>query len=242
MGNYQSIPVEPRGNKTIDEWVYHIANVLALTQEEVENFFGGRISSVNIRELIADKIQTGTLDAGKVTIRVDYNSGAYIEFGPNGMIVNDGTIKTVEVDTNGNATFRGKIRAGASIDVGTDARIGNNLYMNESDGSGSKGIVFSTVAGQTASISAQSGDLGIQAGGFVTFTIGSSQGLVVNQKVTAPIFNATTGLTINNESVPTVGELNAGLAGKANVFSGYSGSIPPGATLFVTNGVITGYT
>ena len=239
MGSVNLLPVDPQGTKTLEEYVRYIADVLAMLQDDLQNILEGRLSSANIRELTADKIITGTLWAQLVTIMSDLNGGAYIRIDGNGMVINDGTKDVFSVDINGNATFRGDIRAGASIDIGTDARIGNTLYLNEFDGTGKKGIVFSSAAGQTASISAQSGDVGIQAAGFITFTIGSSQGAVFNQRVQAPNFNATQSITINNEAVATEGFVNRGLSKKADG-SGFNGIVLPGQTITVKDGVITG--
>lgn len=74
----------------------------------------------------------------------------------------------------------GHITTNAEINVGTDARIGNKLYLKETDATGQKGIVFSTVTGQSGSITVLSGDMSINVSGFVTITTGSSQGLMVN--------------------------------------------------------------
>lgn len=65
----------------------------------------GGLDSLNIKNLTADKVTTGTLDAGKVTVRVNYGSGAYIEIGPNGMVINDGIKDTFEVTIDGKVTM-----------------------------------------------------------------------------------------------------------------------------------------
>lgn len=200
-------------------------------QKIVRYMLNGQIDFENIR---ARSIQAENIAVGAITAE---------EIAANSITADKMDVNELSAITANMGTITaGSITTDAHIDVGTDARIGNILYLNESDGTGSKGVVFSTAAGQTASISSQSGDIGIQSGGFITFTIGSSQGAVFNKRVQAPNFNATDGITINNAAVATEGYVNSGLATKANAFSGYSGSIPPGATLFVTNGVITGYT
>lgn len=89
----------------------------------------------------------------------------------------------------------GSITTSAQINVGTDATIGNNLNMGESDYTGSKKITFSSDTGISAELEALSGDVALRADGFVTMTIGSSQGLVVNKKITAPAIHASNGIT-----------------------------------------------
>lgn len=247
----------------------------------LEFLFDGGIDSLNIRRLTADLINTGILNAGKVTIRSDLNGGAYIvidgngvtvsngtentftvdndgnvtindgtirlnlnggayiQLSSNGMVVNNGALNTVEIDINGNAMFRGDIVAGADIDITSDARIGDNLYLNAAS-TGDKGIIFNNSSGATAGeIRVQSGDMSITTGGFITLTIGSTQGLVINQKVTAPIFNATTAVTVNNSALATEQFVNTGLAGKANAFTGFTGVVGTGTnSLSFTNGIL----
>jgi hypothetical protein len=268
--------IEPLPKIGHDDSLEKLRSAVGSGFDTIEFQLNGGLDSLNIRRLTAEKIYTGTLDAGKVTIRSNLNGGAYvvidgngitvsdgsqntftvdingnvtindatfrinlsgsayIQFDPNGMIVNNGTINTVEIDTDGNALFRG------DIDVTSDVNIGDNLYMNESS-TGEKAIIFNNSSGGTAGrISLQSGDMSLTAGGFITMTIGSSQGLVVNEKVTAPVFEATTAVTVNGAVVATEGYVNAGLATKANG-TGINATIPPGSTLFVSNGVISGF-
>lgn len=84
-----------------------------LTEAAAENFnliewlLQGGLDELNIRRITAEKIFTGTLDAGKVTINVDYASGAKITIDKNGMIINDGTKDTFHVDINGQVTMTG---------------------------------------------------------------------------------------------------------------------------------------
>lgn len=69
--------------------------------------FQGNIDSLNIRRLTADLIKAGTIDAGKVTIRADLVSGAYITIDGSGMVVYNGTDETFKVDINGFVTLTG---------------------------------------------------------------------------------------------------------------------------------------
>lgn len=84
----------------------------------------------------------------------------------------------------------GKISAGTitgvTIDVSTNARIGDTLYLNETSSS-SKGIIFSSVSGNESKISALSGDMSFNCDGFTSFTMGSSQGAMFNKKVSSSV-------------------------------------------------------
>lgn len=234
MGTVNLLPVEPQGNKTIEEYIRYIANILAMFQEDLQNILEGRISADNIR---AESIETKNLKAGAIT--TDKIAAGAVVAGK----IDVNQLSAISADMG--TINAGSITTNAQINVGTDARIGNILYLNETDGDGSKGVIFSTESGKTARISAQSGDVSISAGGFVTFTIGSSQGLVVNQKVTAPVLAATSAVTINGEVAATEGYVNTGLAGKANAFTGYNGSIAVNGganTMNFNNGILTSIT
>lgn len=69
------------------------------------------LDSLNVVSLTADHIDAGTINAGIVTIRADYTSGAFIELGPNGITINDGSQDVFRADTDGNVTLRGTIYA-----------------------------------------------------------------------------------------------------------------------------------
>lgn len=59
---------------------------------------------VNVENVNAESINTGTLDATLVTIRSALSLG-YINIDGNGMVVNNGTFNTFEVDMNGEVTM-----------------------------------------------------------------------------------------------------------------------------------------
>lgn len=69
------------------------------------------LDSLNVVSLTADHVDTGTLNAKKVTIRSDLSGGAYIQIDGNGIIIYDGTGNTFVVDINGNVTLNGTIIA-----------------------------------------------------------------------------------------------------------------------------------
>jgi hypothetical protein len=79
---------------------------------EMQNLFL-TLDSLNVVSLTADHIDAGTLDAGVVTVRADYNAGAYIKIDSTGMTIYDGTQNTFTVDLDGNVTMTGTITADA---------------------------------------------------------------------------------------------------------------------------------
>ena len=81
---------------TFEDLKAHINRLTAELQYLMVN-----MDSLNVTHLTAETIDTGTLDANKVTIRDDLNSGAYIQIDGNGMVINNGSYDTFSVDTSG---------------------------------------------------------------------------------------------------------------------------------------------
>lgn len=67
------------------------------------------LDSLNVVSLTADHIDAGTLNAGIVTVRADYDGGAFIEISANGIRINDGTRDTFKADTAGFITLVGAL-------------------------------------------------------------------------------------------------------------------------------------
>jgi len=133
------------------------------------------VSRLDAKVIISETITTDKLAAGSVTAdKISVNELSAIS-------ANLGTITAGSLTTN---TF---------INVGTDARIGNTLYLKEFDGFGKKGIIFSNVAGRTAEIEVQSGDMALRAGGFITLSPGSPMGVIVNGRLSASSLQSTSG-------------------------------------------------
>lgn len=65
------------------------------------------LDSLNVVSLTADHIDAGTINAGVVTIKVDYNTGASITIDSNGMTIYDGTKNTFRVGIDGQVTMTG---------------------------------------------------------------------------------------------------------------------------------------
>lgn len=148
------------------------------------NFMLSNLDTVNINRLNANIIIAGTITALQImanTITADKMDVSELS----AITANLGTI------------IAGSITTDAEINVGTNARIGDILYLNETDASGQKGIVFSTVGGDSAEISVLSGDMSIIVDGFITLSIGSALGLLVNKVVNAAALKSD---TITNQS------------------------------------------
>lgn len=147
------------------------------------------LDTLNVVELNAEVIIANTITADKIaanTITADKMNVTELS----AIVANLGTITAGTITTN------------ASINVGTDARVGNILYLNETDQTGQKGIIFTNGVGTSAKINSLSGDLSITTDGFITLTIGSSQGLVVNKVVAASALKSNT--ITNNSGVSVV--------------------------------------
>lgn len=79
------------------------------------NYLLSSLDTLNINRLDAKVIKTGTLDANLVTIRSDLVGSSYLQLDGNGIRANNGTINTFEINTDGNAFFRGNITSEAII-------------------------------------------------------------------------------------------------------------------------------
>lgn len=84
------------------------------------------LDSLNVVSLTADHIDAGTINANIVTIRGDYESGAFIELSATGIRINDGTQDTFVIDTEGNAFFTGRITA--SVIIGSEIKTAESTY------------------------------------------------------------------------------------------------------------------
>lgn len=89
-----------------DEYVRYLAGLFADNFGEM-NWLTGNLDSVNIKELTANKIMTGILNAALVTVRSALSGGAYIVIDHNGMRINDGTKDVFIADIHGQVTMTG---------------------------------------------------------------------------------------------------------------------------------------
>lgn len=168
----------PQGQQStaqLQDWIIKLVRDL--------NYLLGNLDTVNVNRLDAKVIIAQTITALQIaanTITADKLSVSQLS--------------AISADM-------GHITAG-DINITTDARIGNILYLKESDISGTKGVVFSTVSGNSAKISVLSGDMSIITDGHITLTIGSSQGLMVNQVVNAIALKS--DAITNQSNVPVI--------------------------------------
>lgn len=211
MGNVNLPPIDSKGNRNSDEYLRYIAESLAMLQEELQNILEGRISAQNIR---AESIETRNLKAGSVIAdKIDVTELSAIT-------ANLGVITAGSITTN------------AAINVGTDAKIGNNLNLGASSYTGSKKTTWSTDAGIAAELEVLSGDMAIRLAGFLTLTLGSPMGLVVGT-VNATNLKATGSISLGGQPVA----ISSAVSGTWYAAATSGGS--PTVALTFTNGVLT---
>lgn len=63
------------------------------------------LDSINVVSLTADHVDTGTLDAGKVTVKSDLNAGAYILIDGSGLTINNGAVDVLKADIDGHVVM-----------------------------------------------------------------------------------------------------------------------------------------
>lgn len=162
---------------------------------EMQNLFL-TLDSLNVVSLTADHIDAGTLDAGVVTVRADYNSGAYIQINSSGMTIYDGTQNTFTVDVNGNVTMTGTVTA----DAGT---IGGWVITAAAlkDAAGTVGMSSEVTGGDD--IRFWAGDTTPSSAPFRVTEAGAltaSSGVIGGFSLTSTTLTADSGGTIQNQS------------------------------------------
>lgn len=134
--------------KDIVDYIYGLERKL--------NYLLGNLDTKNVNRLDAKVIKTGTLDAGIVTVRSDLTGGAYVQIDSTGIIGNNGTINTFQIDTNGQAIFKSDLTGTSYIQIdgtGLKANNGtlNTLEINSSGNAYFRGDITSdaTITGAT---------------------------------------------------------------------------------------------
>lgn len=203
--------------------------------DELDWLLGGFVDSKNIRELTANKIKTGTLDAGLVTVRANYAGGSFIELSANGIRINDGTNDTFTADTAGHVTMTGaQIQSSAAayprVEMSSSSNLfkasgsaTNNVTIEADNGGGSPGLFFNDSVNGNASILNTSTD-------FLIATPGSKRTKVSSG---SDLFLA----AASNVDLQPAGSL------KINGSTGYTGTFAAGVsgalTVTVKKGIIT---
>lgn len=245
MGTVNLPLVEPQGNRTLEEYIRYIADILAMFQEDLQNLLEGRLSANNIRAesietknlqagaittekiaagaVTADKITVNelsaiTADMGKITAGEIY--GAYIAtsegVAPFIEFSSTATLLKAYADALNTMAIVGAVTGNPSLVMGDGTNSGYLTFT--SDFTGTK---KTTLAGDTGVV--------ISSGDHVDFDTG--------------LFNVRVQ-SWNNFFARSPGSgqtLQAALDSKKNVGGGFTGSIPPGSTIFVSDGEITGY-
>lgn len=83
--------------------------------EKELNYLLQNLDTLNVSRLDAKVIKTGTLDANLVTVKSDLAGSSYLQIDGLGIRANNGFINTFEIDSTGQAYFRGNITSDAVI-------------------------------------------------------------------------------------------------------------------------------
>jgi hypothetical protein len=176
---------------TTDMTKEELIDLIAKIMKELEWVFGGHLDSLNIRTLTADKITTGTLDAGVVTVRADYTGGAFIELSSTGIRINDGTKDTFVADINGLVTMVGALVQSATgyprIELNSAANllgayqtVGDAIKLTPVYSSGPPALLFDIAAATRATISLLTDLFSIATSGSTGIHLQSAQDLILD--------------------------------------------------------------
>jgi hypothetical protein len=135
-----------------------IIDLMAKNYKELNWAFGGKIDFKNIQVdgIVAKNIQAGAIETEKLA------AGSVVtdKLAAGAVTADKMTVSELSAITANMGTITaGSITTDAEIDVGTNARIGNALFLNETDSVVDKGIKI----GSTVDIDVISSDLSIRA-------------------------------------------------------------------------------
>lgn len=215
------------------------------------NYLLSALDTLNISRLDAKVVVTGTLDAGKVTIHVDYGTGAYITLDKDGMIVNDGTQDTLHIGIDGKIRMTGALVQSADGSYPKVEMDPDNVLFTAYGSANDYIAVSASLSGEPSLAFYNGGDLKA----VITHLTGLYWSIITSTATPMYISSGDdiflspgTGKTVkipdwsSVQRTDTSQTLQQALNAKANAFTGYTGGIPPGSTLTVVNGIITGYT
>jgi len=267
MGKVDIPQIEPKGNRTTDEYVHYLANMLAIIQEELQNFLEGRISSENMREIAGYNVSQTELKhkSGIVGMSgADAATATAIRFWAGNA---DKTAAPFRVQQNGkmyatDGEFEGKITA-TDIEGGTitgaliqTAAAGIFPRIEFSDTGELIGAYYSAtnfvkllaVISGNPGFRIDNGDVSAQIGNsateFVINTVFGFGNIYLQSGADLKLFADGLVRFQDWDKMYSNGDgqtLQTALNNKAPIFAGFTGSIPPGATIHVDNGVIEGY-
>jgi hypothetical protein len=116
-----------------EEYSDYLAGLLARNLREILWIITGNLDSMNIKELTANKIMTGILNAALVTVKSALSGGAYIVLDHNGMRINDGTKDVFIADIAGQVTMTGAKVQTAGSGQRIELNSGDNLLKAVDD-------------------------------------------------------------------------------------------------------------
>ncbi len=188
-----------------------IANKVNTLVGELQNLLLS-LDTLNIIELDAQVILANTITADKLNVT-----------------------QLSAITANLGTVTAGSLTTDTTVNVGTDATIGNNLYIGDQTTFTDKNIQFSNSAGAGANINYLSGDVSVTVDG--NFNVNSGSAINFNSRTVAPTFSATSGIDINGLPVATIG-----LAGTKVYYVADSSGGAATRKLTFTDGILTSET
>lgn len=173
----------PSANATSQE----LADAFARLQKEVDYLLNGGLDTLNVKELSADVINAGVLNAALVTIRAALTGAAYILINAaEGLIINDGTKNTFHADISGLVTMIGALIQSAAgypkIELNSASNLfaayltaGDAIKLTPTYSSGPPAILFDIASATRAAISLIAGSFAITTSGANNLNLQSAQ-------------------------------------------------------------------
>jgi hypothetical protein len=236
MGKVDIPQIEPKGNRTTDEYVNYLANMLAIIQEEMTNFLEGRISSENMREIAGYNVSQTDLKhkSGIVGMSgADPATATAVRFWAGNAdktvapfrVQQDGTMYAT--DGNFEGDINGSVITGSLIQT---APSGVYPRMEFSD----VGEILRAYASATRYVSVSASESGEPA---VVFTDGTTKALVTYLSGSNFLLGTVLGVPMSVSSggaldISANGEIDlSGSALKVDGITGYTGSFSTGTQI-----------
>lgn len=258
MGTVNLPSVEPQGNKTPEEYIRYIANILAMFQDDLQNILEGRLSANNI---LAESIETKNLKAGAITTdkiaagaviadKIDVNqlsaisadmghitAGLIEAVNMIGSVITGSKIQTaiagtyprIQLDSSANL-LSAEYAAANTVEIKPEATTGNPGIRFD------KGLVGATIYCSSVATGGIDALKIVSNPGFAHTEINAGIDLIL--KAAGSILLDSWSKLKNNGTSQT---LQQALDSKASTFTGYTGGIPAGASLICSNGIVVSY-